>query len=68
MIPLSLHAHGYLLGTNILLLTDDAPQNDMINLALHKGEAMRYTKDAFRCIDFPGEYEIQGTVVTCFDA
>lgn len=40
----------------------------MINLCLHKGEIMRYGKNAQRVIDFPGEYEMEGIPVTCFDA
>ncbi len=49
------------------LLTDNQ-QDGTINLMLTKGDAMRYDLSKNKVVDFPGEYDIEGYGIVCFDA
>lgn len=44
MLPITKTTDGYLIGKELLILTTDEPQKELINLCLHKGEIMRYGK------------------------
>ncbi len=68
MLPITVHNHGYLIGKELLILTTDEPQKNLINLCLHKGETMRYGKSLVRVVDFPGEYEMWGVPITCYES
>jgi len=58
--------HGYLIGDTFLFT--DTPQDDSINLAVTKWPAMRYDNSVVKLVDFPGEYDIDGKSIVCFDA
>lgn len=59
--------HGYCINDTFLLTT--TPQSGYINLACTKGAAMRYDDTArYSLVDFPGEYDIHGHAIVCFDA
>ena len=58
--------HGYLID-NTFLFTD-VPQDNAINLAITKWPAMRYDSSVVKLVDFPGEYDIDGHTIICFDA
>jgi hypothetical protein len=57
---------GYLID-NTFLFTD-IPQDNAINLAVTKWPAMRYDNSVVKLVDFPGEYDIDGHTIVCFDA
>lgn len=58
--------YGYLIN-NTFLFTD-TPQDDAINLAVVKWPGMRYDSSIAKLVDFPGEYDIDGHTIICFDA
>jgi hypothetical protein len=58
--------HGYLIKDTFLLT--DSPHPDYINLASSKGAAMRYDATPNPLVDFPGEYDMQGHSIVCFEA
>lgn len=68
MLPITKTTDGYLIGKELLILTTDEPQKELINLCLHKGEIMRYGKSWVRVVDFPGEYEMWGISIACFES
>jgi hypothetical protein len=58
--------HGYLINDTFLFT--DTPQDGNINLAVTKWPAMRYDSSIVKLVDFPGEYDIDGHTIVCFDA
>jgi len=65
MTNLTKHAEGWLIGKDIYL---GVGNHGKVNLWLTKWPQMTYGKNEERVIDFPGEYDIASTWVTCFEA
>ena len=57
--------NGFLIE-NKLLFGFEHPDTKYINLALDLGSDMRYEKLDYALVDYPGEYDIQDTLVECY--
>jgi len=57
---------GFLIGGKILFGAE-TPHDKYLNLAKSKWEDLRYDEFSYDLIDYPGEYDISGIDVRCFE-
>ncbi|MFZ2151356.1 MAG: hypothetical protein WAZ12_01290 [Candidatus Absconditicoccaceae bacterium] len=64
MINFKIDPDGYIIESKFLY-SFTQPNKKYINLALNIGEDMVYTKSEYNIINYPGEYDIGGKIITC---
>ncbi|HMT01472.1 MAG TPA: hypothetical protein PKD96_03865 [Candidatus Absconditabacterales bacterium] len=67
MIKIEKQTNGYLIADKFFIPEGNETKTDKITLSLTIGEAMSYEKDHKKTINFPGNYEIEGSNIIVFD-